>query len=96
MAKPAVSRARALANDIVAGRVSPIEGANRIYGECFDYDAHLTGNQAVDAIGWFGGLADEWEEVQDSPEGRAAADARIIEAAAEFLQLTEHSASSPS
>jgi len=94
MAKPAVSRARAIANDIVASRVSPVEGANRIYGECFEYNAHLTGDEAVDAIGWFGGLADEWEEVQDSPEERAAADARIIEAAAEFLRLTGPTASS--
>jgi hypothetical protein len=84
--KAAVLKAHALAREIVAGIISPIDGASRIYWECFDYDAHNTGDEAVDAIGWFGGLADEWEEVQDVADARQKADARILDAAREYLQ----------
>lgn len=71
-----VTIAREYAWSIAEGRVSPYEGARRIWWQ-------LANEPGADpSLGIFVGLASEWE---DSPEHRPACEAAIIEEARELV-----------
>jgi hypothetical protein len=71
--------ARGIAGDIVAGRLSPFDGARQIWVNL------ATVSEARDELLGFVGLASEW---QDSPEYRDDYDAEIVKEAQAFLSRT--------
>ncbi|HXA29688.1 MAG TPA: hypothetical protein VN193_13190 [Candidatus Angelobacter sp.] len=85
----ALERAATFAADILSGSRSPIDGARRIWWDSFNptFGDYLEGNDLVDALGAFVGLADDWEQRQDNEADRVAVEARIRSAAAGYLQL---------
>jgi hypothetical protein len=85
----ALERAATYASEILSGIRSPVDGARRIWWDCFNpfFSDYLEGTDLIDALGEFVGLADDWEQRQDNESYRAEVEARIRSAAAGYLRL---------
>lgn len=84
----AVRRVVAAAEDIVAGRLRPIDGARLIEAVFADWlELYQAGNELIDAMAVFAARSDEWEELFDNVDRRAAIESSIVEEAIAYLEL---------
>jgi hypothetical protein len=85
----AIDRARRAAEQLVAGAVSPIEGARTIeaaFADCYDF--YQKGDTLIDGMAVFAGRSDEWEEFFDQPLRREEIETQIVDEAKAYLILT--------
>ena len=87
----ALLRAGDIARAIVEGKMAPYEGAHAVAGDamvtCHDYLNE--GIDAMDNVGAFGALADDYEEAMGKPEELRQIDSQLLEVARDLLQLLE-------
>jgi hypothetical protein len=91
--RTAIDAAVTQAHEILNGAVTPADGARRIWWESFNrlYDQYLEGNELIDSLALFVGLADEWEEAQGNVDARQRVDQQIIAAARNLVELASNS-----
>jgi hypothetical protein len=90
--RAALLEAQRYANQIVAGAISPSDGADRIASELGDCYTYL--GQDIDLVGLLGAFsayADEYQEFSLDPAKLKEIDADIVAAAREFMQIADTS-----
>jgi hypothetical protein len=88
--RAALLRAKRYASQVVAGVISPYDGAHDIaseLGDCYPYlgqDMEL-----VDLLGAFAAYSDEYQELSLDPTKTREIDKDVIDAARDFTRLAE-------
>jgi hypothetical protein len=88
----ALRQAKRYASQIVAGGISPYDGAHRIaagLGDCYPYLLQDIG--LVDLLGAFSAYADEYQELSLDPGKTREIDKDVVAAARELVQLANTS-----
>jgi hypothetical protein len=88
--RDALLQAKRYASQIVAGAISPNEGAHQIareLGDCYAYLGQEIG--LVDLLGAFSAYSDEYQELSLDPVKTRGIDKDVVAAAREFMQKAD-------